>query len=322
MFVQPKRKKGGGRKGQQQRMPECTYGAACRRKGCVYRHPKKGTQLPSTAGVCVPVGSAGGAGAGGVLGAATLAAEAEDWRPVCVHFIGGLCTFGNACRNRHPGEEEAALARARLAQTPCRFGLACRTAGCIYLHPVPEPEPQVDFSAAPAMAMPAVQAVSWPRRQASQPQNAGGSAAGGFAAADGAASKSVRERETVPTELWVPQYLRNPAIFQEQDPMLRYAMVMESHGGRKHVIDLHYQSTRTAPTVLDSVLAEHLANISAEQGLWIITGTGHHVAEGHQKGGGVLYEAVDRYLTERGIAHVPGKDATGRLAGAFFLKRA
>ncbi|KAK7253361.1 hypothetical protein SO694_00001558 [Aureococcus anophagefferens] len=48
-----------------QQMPMCQYGASCTRKGCVYRHPPK------------------------------PAKKAVKNVEICVHFIGGACSFGD-----------------------------------------------------------------------------------------------------------------------------------------------------------------------------------------------------------------------------------
>lgn len=91
-----------GRRAQQ--MPLCAYGAACTRKGCVYRHPPK------------PVGSG----------------------EVCKPFLAGLCQYGRKCNNVHPDAAEAARLRAKYAAIQCRFGLQCKSMGCLFAHPAPE----------------------------------------------------------------------------------------------------------------------------------------------------------------------------------------
>ena len=155
MYVKPKLKKGGrqgGRAAKASAMPQCTYGLACTRKGCVFKHPKKPKKVAASSasggaqkqydhgngreyegyggdvgGVVGVVGGGGGGGAGGYGGAAAGYSGAGgyggggglmvDDRPVCVHFLGGMCTFGHGCRSRHPGPEEAAGLLARMAQT-------------------------------------------------------------------------------------------------------------------------------------------------------------------------------------------------------------
>jgi len=163
MYVKPKLKKGGrqgGRAAKASTMPQCSYGLACTRKGCVYKHPKKPKKVAASSasggaqqqaqqqyghgyggeyegyggvgvggggggaggygGAAAGYGGAGGYGGGGVLGAASGGEGGGlmvDDRPVCVHFLGGMCTFGHGCRSRHPGPEEAAGLLARMAQT-------------------------------------------------------------------------------------------------------------------------------------------------------------------------------------------------------------
>ncbi|KAJ8600306.1 hypothetical protein CTAYLR_000724 [Chrysophaeum taylorii] len=83
-------------------VPVCAYGAGCNRKGCVYRHPKNSSIKKSSV--------------------------------ICVHFVGGSCTFGDKCANRHPGKREAEEFRAQCSRVPCKFGEACQNASCLYSH--------------------------------------------------------------------------------------------------------------------------------------------------------------------------------------------
>ena len=108
-----------------QQMPMCQYGASCTRKGCVYRHPPK------------------------------PAKKAVKNVEICVHFIGGACSFGDKCANRHPGKAEAARFRETCASIACRFGAGCANAACLYNHdgrgrvpaarPAPAPAPRHTF---------------------------------------------------------------------------------------------------------------------------------------------------------------------------------
>ena len=66
-------------------VPKCAYGSACNRKGCAFRHDK-------------PTNNA------------TQQYESYHDDPkskICKQFLGGICSYGNKCLNRHPGEEEA-----------------------------------------------------------------------------------------------------------------------------------------------------------------------------------------------------------------------
>jgi hypothetical protein len=100
----------------------------------------------------------------------------------------------------------------------------------------------------------------------------------------------------IPQDLWNPHENRNATAFYIADPLERYyAVTSEQHyPQRDDVIDLHFQSLKTFPVVLDTVLPEKLARLPQ---VWIVTGTGHHVgSRTHQKGGGALESAVLDYL--------------------------
>jgi DNA-nicking Smr family endonuclease len=95
--------------------------------------------------------------------------------------------------------------------------------------------------------------------------------------------------------------------------------VHEGFLARKHspstdVIDLHYQSTKTFTAVLDAVLQESL---QAHAQVWVVTGTGHHTAVGHQKAG-ALAQAVQAYLDWWGYDYSTGKDSQGK-SGSFLV---
>ena len=92
-----------------QQMPMCTYGLACTRKGCVYRHP------PRTA-------------------AAAQKPSAESVEP-CKPFIAGICQFGSRCHNYHPPEDEVLRLREKYARMACKWGDKCRSEACLYSHP-------------------------------------------------------------------------------------------------------------------------------------------------------------------------------------------
>ena len=86
-------------------LPLCTYGAACTRPRCIYRHPPKGAVRKSEI--------------------------------VCKPFLSGLCEFGSRCQNIHPGPEEADKLRRKYALIACEWGSACKNRGCLYRHPAP-----------------------------------------------------------------------------------------------------------------------------------------------------------------------------------------
>ena len=88
----------------------CQYGAGCTRPDCIYRHD-------------TPTAASGGDGTGG--------------GSVCLPYLAGLCTFTNqGCRNYHPtNHAEIQRLKAKYKKIRCRHGNACRTDGCLYLHP-------------------------------------------------------------------------------------------------------------------------------------------------------------------------------------------
>ena len=84
------------------------------------------------------------------------------------------------------------------------------------------------------------------------------------------------------------------------------------------VLDLHYQSVRSAAAVLDELLPTAL---HAHPEVWVITGTGHHVAaNSHQKNaeGGVLRATVEEYLQYWGYEYYAGRDNAGQ-SGALLV---
>ena len=91
-------------------MPKCSYGSACRRKDCVYRHPD------------------------------TNDYDHLDYSKICLPYLASTCPYGKKCRNRHPSSEEANAVRAQYKQRYCSYGDSCRTEGCLYLHSWEEQE--------------------------------------------------------------------------------------------------------------------------------------------------------------------------------------
>lgn len=106
------------------------------------------------------------------------------------------------------------------------------------------------------------------------------------------------------------------------------------------VLDLHFQSTKTAIAVLDALLEpeleavsqlaertrhrptsgdrrtlEGLGGLEAGPMVWIVTGTGHHTGRTHVKAG-ALFDCVNSYLSDLGFNFVHGKDGSGK-RGAF-----
>lgn len=146
----------------------------------------------------------------------------------------------------------------------------------------------------------------------------------------------------IPQDVWNPHQNRDSSAFHISDPIQRYLEVSRFHSqscggsrqqgnrygqtndsgsssGRTDVIDLHFQSTKTFAEVLEVVLPEKLA--SEASGVWIVTGTGHHVGtKTHQRGGGVLESAVMNWLTEKGYDFLKGRDRNGH-GGALYVKK-
>jgi Smr domain len=120
----------------------------------------------------------------------------------------------------------------------------------------------------------------------------------------------------IPMEIWNVTENRDSAAFaMYEDPMERYAAVQRQNP-KDHVMDLHFQSIKTFPIVLETLLDGLLEQHGA---VWIVTGTGHHVGQRtHQKTGGALEAAVMAYLTEHGYSFKRGKDKTGQ-GGALFV---
>lgn len=100
---------------------------------------------------------------------------------------------------------------------------------------------------------------------------------------------------TIPQDLWNAHENRDATAFYIADPIERYHAVTAALGvPRDNVIDLHFQSLKTFPVVLDTILPEKLQLVPR---VWIVTGTGHHVGrQTHQKSGAALEAAVLDYL--------------------------
>mmetsp|Transcript_4185 Transcript_4185/g.11542 ORF Transcript_4185/g.11542 Transcript_4185/m.11542 type:complete len:843 (-) Transcript_4185:257-2785(-) len=120
----------------------------------------------------------------------------------------------------------------------------------------------------------------------------------------------------IPQNLWNPSEKRCSSAFHIADPMKRYAEVSSTHP-RKDVLDLHYQSIKTFSMVLSQVLHKKLRKHNE---VWVLTGTGHHVARNsHQKSGGVLESGVMSWLDDHGYDYARGKDRNG-FCGAVLVK--
>ena len=145
-----------------------------------------------------------------------------------------------------------------------------------------------------------------------------------FCAASKEPSPKPAPRIPIPQHLWYAQ--RDPSAFGIADPLERYYAVMAASVKERNVMDLHYQSLQTFAVVLDALLPEQLAQCGEGEGVWIITGTGHHVG-GHQKRHvSTLEGAVWEYLQQQGYATDPryrlaqGRDRNGQ-GGALYIQK-
>ena len=114
-----------------QRMVACIYGAGCTRGGCIYSHPRgKGTKEQGKA-------------------------EIQSKEP-CMSFLAGVCMFSaGGCRKKHPSKAEADRLVVKYRATKCRFGDACMTRGCLYLHTEEEETGAQELRETPAYITPA-----------------------------------------------------------------------------------------------------------------------------------------------------------------------
>eukprot|EP00521_Asterionellopsis_glacialis_P006143 CAMPEP_0195282144 /NCGR_PEP_ID=MMETSP0707-20130614/1152_1 /TAXON_ID=33640 /ORGANISM="Asterionellopsis glacialis, Strain CCMP134" /LENGTH=814 /DNA_ID=CAMNT_0040341097 /DNA_START=397 /DNA_END=2841 /DNA_ORIENTATION=- len=127
-------------------------------------------------------------------------------------------------------------------------------------------------------------------------------------------AKTVR----IPQDLWNPHINRDASVFRIADPFERYDEV-NAMVSRSDVIDLHFQSTKTFSIVLSAKLPEKLRSVHSE-GVWIVTGTGHHVGtKTHQQRNSTLEQAVLSWLLTEGYDFVRGRDSNGH-GGAILVR--
>lgn len=121
----------------------------------------------------------------------------------------------------------------------------------------------------------------------------------------------------IPQNLWNASQNRDSSSFHISDPLQRYYEVSACQP-RHDVIDLHFQSLKTFPVVLSAILPEKFLD---HKEVWVVTGSGHHVGQStHQKGGGVLENAVLSWLSGQAYEFYRGKDRNG-YSGAVLVKR-
>ena len=109
----------GSKKSRTSNVPKCAYGTACNRKGCAFRHDKPTSTDQQYESY-----------------------HDDPKSKICKQFLGGICSYGNKCLNRHPGEEEAGRVRAQYKKHNCTYGDDCMTEGCLYFHPWEAEEPE------------------------------------------------------------------------------------------------------------------------------------------------------------------------------------
>lgn len=166
-----------------------------------------------------------------------------------------------------------------------------------------------------------------------------------------------RKRTTVviPKEVWLPSTANADCFHLYPNPIERFNAVNQHHkpylasviiprcfedaatrpvksknngeNGKVALLDVHFQSGKTVAPVLDRFLRPALKR---NDEVWVVTGSGHHVAAGHQRreGGGVLFNAVKRYLEDRedemALEFRVGKDTScgkNKSSGGAFLVR-
>ena len=125
----------------------------------------------------------------------------------------------------------------------------------------------------------------------------------------------------IPQDVWSqnPHHYQNASsCFQILDPIERFKEVTRRGSSREDVMDMHFQSTKTVPIVLSTILPKKLQSHSE---VWVVTGTGHHVPGAtHQRSGGVLEGSVVSWLEQSGYDYVKGKDRNG-YGGVLLVKR-
>eukprot|EP00581_Thalassiosira_minuscula_P001537 CAMPEP_0183736164 /NCGR_PEP_ID=MMETSP0737-20130205/48635_1 /TAXON_ID=385413 /ORGANISM="Thalassiosira miniscula, Strain CCMP1093" /LENGTH=555 /DNA_ID=CAMNT_0025970101 /DNA_START=144 /DNA_END=1811 /DNA_ORIENTATION=+ len=175
-------------------------------------------------------------------------------------------------------------------------------------------------------------------------QSAGGESAGNL--------DQKRKLVIIPKEVWLPSTANSDCFHLYPNPIERFNAVNQHHksylasvsipkcfedaapnpnkakiAGKVALLDVHFQSGKTITPVLNRFLTPALKK---NDEVWVVTGSGNHVAVGHQRreGGGVLFNAVLRYLEEREaemtLEFRIGKDTSGgknKSSGGAFLVR-
>jgi len=164
-----------------------------------------------------------------------------------------------------------------------------------------------------------------------------------------------RKTVVIPKEVWLPSTANSDCFHLYPNPIERFNAVNQHHKsylasvtipkffedkgsnhssrnkakkGKVALLDVHFQSGKTITPVLNRFLTPALKR---NDEVWVVTGSGHHVSVGHQRreGGGVLFNAVKRYLEDREeemmLEFRIGKDTSGgknkNSGGAFLVRK-
>eukprot|EP00924_Labyrinthula_sp_SR-Ha-C_P015748 augustus_masked-scaffold_4-processed-gene-8.53-mRNA-1 protein AED:0.96 eAED:1.00 QI:0/-1/0/1/-1/1/1/0/265 len=235
-------------------------------------------------------------------------AASNSTNNVCMAYIAGHCDFGKNCFNQHPDKDTVAKLKLNLKTKPCMYGVNCQTKeSCLYSHPEITLNPKAkEF--VPSFLKEKIdynfQTPIYPLKKSST--------------TSAQRTNYKRKKVRIPQDMWVNNFERSSAVAMTiKDPLDRFLFVnrhFESNQEFK-IMDLHYQSLSSYEIVLSTILPK----VKKGEKVWIITGSGHHATDGHQKksvqkGGlnlGVLYTAVETWLDDHFYTFDIGVDVNG-----------
>jgi hypothetical protein len=223
------------------------------------------------------------------------------------------CRFGSACTTKdclflHPPKE------------PCRYGSKCDNPICRYAHPTAEEEALANEMAALNMAKtvqePKPKPLVFPKSEALVKQQEDNGTSSSASAAAAVWHPTVR----VPSDVWVEGWKRNPSAYVVySNPIERFIAVNKT--SPKGVLDLHYLTVDEVIDVLARALDKKIEGYDwefydpKEETLWIVTGVGSHTLV---KGRALIYDVVYDYLDTIGAKFKIAKD-NHQNAGGFLL---